>query len=524
MAQLPRKDSSEPNRHAQPATNEGVAAIPVASVNAGGTVCAVNEPFCALLGCDVEEVLGKSLRQLGDSEFGNALASIPFEYILNEPKPRALSFYAGQLEGQDLQIVCSVAHLAGDAPAQVLLAVRAGQRAAAPFPNAGAGDQAPGAAENGVEIVDGLRDVFGMSLASRALRRMLDQVFDQAQRVLGVNAMAVYAPFALHMGFVRSGKVIYASDETTESLLATQSLLDRTVLTALADGQSHVYCMGANSSEAAADLPVSWLVAPMQVNKDIIGLTVFLFAQPVELPPNVDELVVSLAQQAMVAYGADRLQHLAGTAAALHERERLAREMHDAVMQSVYSLTLFAEAGRRLASMGQIQRVEDNLQMLSKTAQQALSEMRLLLYELKPAVLEQAGLVEALRQRLDAVERRTGMTVRLEVEGVPQLAAPLEDGLYRVCHEALNNTLKHSLATEVTVTLRVEEEIAQLQICDNGIGFDLGSPRALNGEGIAIMRERVRRMNGKLTIESVAQQGTCVNVLLTLPRQFGVGA
>jgi len=103
---------------------------------------------------------------------------------------------------------------------------------------------------------------------------------------------------------------------------------------------------------------------------------------------------------------------------------------------------------------------------------------------------------------------------------MPQLAAPLEDGLYRVCHEALNNTLKHSLATEVTVTLRVDEESAQLKICDNGIGFDLGDPRALNGEGMATMRERVRRMNGRLTIESLAQQGTCVNVLLPLAHQF----
>jgi len=125
-------------------------------------------------------------------------------------------------------------------------------------------------------------------------------------------------------------------------------------------------------------------------------------------------------------------------------------------------------------------------------------------------------------QRLDTVERRTGMVVRLHVEGNPQLAAPLEDGLYRVCYEALNNTLKHSSATEVTVTLRIEGESVQLQICDNGIGFDLDSLRALNGEGIATMRERVRRMNGTLIIESAAQQGTCVNVLLKFPHQFEV--
>lgn len=532
MAQQPLSDSIKPNLNVHPATFGDVVAVPVASVDTSRRLRLVNESFCRLLGHRVDDVLGKSLGVFGDSEFGNALSSIPIEYVLAESESRDFTFYAGQIGGQDIQIVCSVAHLAGDVPAQVLLVARADHHVASALPAArsvvtlpaAAGEDGLGSADLGMEAIDGLSDVFVLSLTNRSLRRMLDQVFGHAQQLLHVDAMAVYAPFTIQMGQAHAGKVIYASDEATGTLLAGLSLLDGAVVTAVAEGQSHVYCVGAGEAITAPGMPAAWLVAPMQVNNDIIGLTVFLFGQAIELPPNVDELVVSLAQQAMVAYGADRLQRLAGTAASLHERERLAREMHDAVMQSVYSLTLFAEAGRRLAALGQIERVEENLQMLSETAQQALSEMRLLLYELKPAVLEQAGLVEALRQRLDAVERRTGMIARLEVEGSPQLAAPLEDGLYRVCHEALNNTLKHSLATEVTVTLRVDEENALLKICDNGIGFDLGDPRALNGEGIATMRERVRRMNGKLVIESFAQQGTCVNVMLTLTHQFDTDA
>ena len=521
MAQLSCSESTKPNQHLPLVTFEGEGMVPAASVDASGIVYLANESFCSLLGRPIEDVLGKSSRAFGDSEFGNALASIPLEDILTDSKLRALSFYAGQFDGQDIQIVCSVARLAGGTPAQLLLVVRPGHRLALSLPIAGSAASVLGDGRT-VDRMDEACDDTYMDLRGRALRRMLDRLFGQAQRDLHVNAMAVYAPFTFHKGLAFPGKVIYASDEGTESLLTAQSPLDTTVLAAIVEGQSHVYCVGANQPAAATSRPFAWLVAPMRVNNEIIGLTVFSFVQPVELPSNVDELVVALAQQFMVAYGADRLLHLASSAVVLHERERLAREMHDAVMQSVYSLTLFAEAGRRLASMGQIQRVEDNLQMLSKTAQQALSEMRLLLYELKPAVLEQAGLVEALRQRLDAVERRTGMVVRLHVEGNPQLAAPLEDGLYRVCYEALNNTLKHSSATEVTVTLRTEGESVHLQICDNGIGFDPDSLRALNGEGIATMRERVRRMNGTLIIESAAQQGTCVNVLLKFPHQFEV--
>lgn len=528
MSQQPRTDSVNPNRYEYPATLNDVVAVPVASIDAARRLRLVNESFCRLLGRRVEDVLGRSIGTFDDSEFGNALGSIPIEYILAETEPRNLTFYAGQIGGQDIQLVCSVAHFAGPTPAQALLVVRADSRMTSSLPVAGsvvttptvAGDEALTALDLSMDAGEGLRDIFVMSLTNRPLRRMLDQVFDQAQRLLHVDAMAVYAPFTIQTGQAHAGKVIYASDDATARLLAAHALLDNAILAAVAEGQSHVYCVGADASGAVTVLPAAWLVAPMRVNRDIIGLTVFLFEQAVELPPDVEELIVSLAQQAMVAYGADRLQRLAGTAASLHERERLAREMHDAVMQSVYSLTLFAEAGRRLAALGQIERVEEHLQMLSETAQQALSEMRLLLYELKPAVLEQAGLVEALRRRLDAVERRTGMIARLEVEGNPQLAAPLEDGLYRVSHEALNNTLKHSLATEVIVKLSVDEESAQLRICDNGIGFDPDDPHVLNGEGIATMRERVRRMNGKLIIESATQQGTCVNVLLTLSYQL----
>ena len=264
-----------------------------------------------------------------------------------------------------------------------------------------------------MNAIDGLRDVFVMSLSNRSLRRMLDHVFGQAHHLLHVDAMAVFASFTLVAGQPHPGKVIYASDDSTSTLLAARPILDSAVLAAIAQGQRHVFCVNEALPGDGLAMPAAWLVAPMQVNNDIIGIAVFLFAGEAFLPAHGDEVVASLAEQAMVAYGADRLQRLAGTAVALHERERLAREMHDAVMQSVYSLTLFAEAGRRLASMGQIERVEENLQMLSETAQQALSEMRLLLYELKPAVLEQAGLIEALRQRLDAVERRTGMIARV---------------------------------------------------------------------------------------------------------------
>jgi signal transduction histidine kinase len=190
--------------------------------------------------------------------------------------------------------------------------------------------------------------------------------------------------------------------------------------------------------------------------------------------------------------------------------------MHDAAMQSIYSITLFAEAGRRLASLGQIARVQDYLQQLNETAQSALKELRLLLYELQPAVLEQVGLIGALRQRLESVEKRTGMTARLEVDGDIAFPAFVEDGLYRICQEALNNALKHASASDVRVYLGVHDKEVHLEICDNGIGFDAEDTKWMSGEGMTTMHERARLMHAKLFIESAPQKGVCVRVLMSI--------
>src|SRR5690606_24981728 len=104
--------------------------------------------------------------------------------------------------------------------------------------------------ENHYRAAFDMRDIFVMSLTNRPLRRMLDQVFDQAQRLLHVDAMAVYAPFTIQTGQAHAGKVIYASDDATARLLAAHALLDNAILAAVAEGQSHVYCVGADASGA----------------------------------------------------------------------------------------------------------------------------------------------------------------------------------------------------------------------------------------------------------------------------------
>ena len=165
-----------------------------------------------------------------------------------------------------------------------------------------------------------------------------------------------------------------------------------------------------------------------------------------------------------------------------------------------------------MAAAGDLDRVEGYLERLGDISQQALKEMRLLVYELRPLVLKREGLVGALQQRLDAVEKRAGVDARLLVEGEVELPALVEEGLYRIAQEALNNVLKHAAATSVTVTVRSEGDHAELEIADNGTGFELDAMIDQGGMGLVSMRERVEKMGGSFAVLSAPAEGTRVRV------------
>jgi signal transduction histidine kinase len=138
--------------------------------------------------------------------------------------------------------------------------------------------------------------------------------------------------------------------------------------------------------------------------------------------------------------------------------------------------------------------------------------MRLLIHELRPPVLEREGLVGALRQRLDVVERRVGIEARVLMEELIDLPATIEEILYRIAQEALNNALKHAEATTVTVRIRPEGDQVVLEVTDDGQGFDPEAPQHRGGMGLDSMRERTRQMGGVLEIVSAPGEGTTVRV------------
>jgi signal transduction histidine kinase len=269
-----------------------------------------------------------------------------------------------------------------------------------------------------------------------------------------------------------------------------------------------------------ANLPAtrSELVVPLRLADQVVG-TLDVHHERTNAFTAEDALVIqSLGDQIAIAIENARLYDQSRELAILEERTRLARELHDSVTQSLYSVVLLSEGWRRqLITAGEgAPQPEAQLRRIKEIAQQALKEMRLLIHELRPAGLDQDSLVDALRKRFDAVENRVGIEGRVVMGDFIDLTPSVAEGLYRIAQEALNNALKHAFATRETVRLFAQDGLVALEIEDDGRGFDVAAAEGKGGMGIASMRERTRQLGGELCISSGPGGGTKVSVRVPL--------
>lgn len=226
-----------------------------------------------------------------------------------------------------------------------------------------------------------------------------------------------------------------------------------------------------------------------------------------------DIRIMSLfADQAAIAITNAQLHERAEQLAVVEERQRLARELHDSVTQALYSVNLYAEAARMALSAGRAEIATDNLQELRNMAREAMLDMRMLIFELHPPTLEEEGLASALQIRLEAVEARSGIQTEIQVEGDTRMPLAVEEELYRIAQEALNNAIKHARAQQVIVRLHANSDYFCLEVQDDGRGFDPAAAKQSGGLGLRSIEERVQRINGKLTMDSGPGEGTILRV------------
>jgi len=256
----------------------------------------------------------------------------------------------------------------------------------------------------------------------------------------------------------------------------------------------------------------SLAIAPLVSRAKVLGTLFVVTRRDREFSQQDIDLLISVGDQVGVAVGNAHLYEQAQQVAVVEERSRLARELHDSVTQSLYSLTLFSEAARHMAEEIGEETIEQYIGQIGVIGQQALKEMRLLVYELQPPELEREGLVRALRKRLEAVEGRAGVEARVVVDEFVKLPGGVEQELYRIAQEALNNALKHAAAGSVVVYLRQSSGSIEMEIVDDGVGFEPDALPDHGGMGLKSIRERAEQLGGMVTIRSEAGKGTSVKV------------
>ncbi len=257
----------------------------------------------------------------------------------------------------------------------------------------------------------------------------------------------------------------------------------------------------------------SFLGVPVVARTEVIGA--FYLTEKVgaaEFTGADQQMIELLAAHAAIAITNARLHARSRELSVLSERNRLALELHDAVSQKLFSLVLTAEAagtllGRDTAAAG------EQVAKLKTLAQEALEELRSLIFELRPPDLARDGLAGALRKHVDALRRFESGAIELEVEGEIARDAVRDPDVLRIAQEALQNALRHAGASRVTVRLRGDGDHLLLEIEDDGSGFDPSSPELRSMHlGLTSMEERAQRFGGLLEIRSTPGSGATVRL------------
>ncbi len=258
----------------------------------------------------------------------------------------------------------------------------------------------------------------------------------------------------------------------------------------------------------------SFVGVPIVSKGEIIGA--FYLTEKRGAPAFTDEdqqLVEMLAAHAAIAIENARLYERSRELSVIEERNRLARDLHDSVTQTLFSLALTAEAAGTLIDRDSAA-AKARIEQLRDMAREAAQEMRSLIFALRPAELEADGLAATLRKHVDTLRRVRRIDIDLRVEGERSLDPEIERGLYRIAQEALNNALKHAHAASVRVDLDLRGPVT-LTVSDDGAGFDPLDPQIRSKRlGLTSMEERAEAMGAALRIDSARGAGTTVRLEL----------
>lgn len=266
----------------------------------------------------------------------------------------------------------------------------------------------------------------------------------------------------------------------------------------------------------------SWMGVPLVVKDNVIGVLRIDHVEPGHFTEQHAHLAMAFASQVAVAIENARLYQQAQQLAALEERQRLARELHDSISQVLYSIGLGARTARTWLDRDP-GKVAEPLDYVRSLAEAGLAEMRALIFELRPESLEEEGLVAAITKQANALRARFGIKVHASLCDEPPAPLATKEALYRITQETLHNVAKHARANRVELRLAFDDASLILEVKDDGAGFDTSEP--FPGHlGLRSMCERAERVGGVFEVESTPGGGTRIRVKVPLTVHAATGA
>jgi NarL family two-component system sensor histidine kinase LiaS len=213
-----------------------------------------------------------------------------------------------------------------------------------------------------------------------------------------------------------------------------------------------------------------------------------------------------------------QLAEKARFSAIMEERQRLARELHDAVSQQLFAISMTATAVSRTLE-SDFDKAKRQVSLIEEMASVAQSEMRALLLHLRPVHLEGKRLSQGIMELLQELRSKVPIDIACEIEDL-RLSKGVEDHLFRIVQEALSNTLRHSKATKMEIRLQRKNDVVRLFIRDNGVGFDMEVKKHAS-YGIMSMKERVIELGGSMDILTAPDKGTRIDIRIPFIEQKG---
>lgn len=499
------------------------APIAIAVVDNRGQIVYVNLKLEELFGYHRDELLGQLVEVLMPQRFHAGHLKHRFQYMQN-PHTRAMGSgldLAGQRKdgtefpieaglsylqvGNELMVIATITDISRRKETEASLERRVEERTRE--------------IEQRRQVSDGLRGILAILNSNRLLAEILDYIVAQACLLLAADASLIYSLDERNQHLLiqaSNGLASEALDRVSASIaqsISGQALLAGQPLV-IDDTEQNAATPAAALSSIETGLVAldyrAYLVVPIKIKHEAYGALLLCYAQAHHFSQEALDLALSMADQTALAIENARLHTQIEHTAVAAERNRIARDLHDVVTQTLFSASMIAEVLPRIWQRNQVVG-QQKLEELRELTRGALAEMRTLLLELRPAKLAEIELADLLRQLADGITGRARVTVALSTDGQAALPPDVKIALYRIAQEALNNVAKHARAQHVKIDFRCSPAVIALSVVDDGCGFGFETITPAN-LGLGIMHERAEAIGATLMVESAPDEGTTIGV------------